>query len=101
MLYSTGSGCKPDTSPTFLAPSPYLLTYRTMLALAFSFTTTTTITTIKITAIGTEMPTTRGMFTEDAEGLNPFATKALDATENPAKLAEEREFELERVVGPF
>ena len=48
------------------------------------------------------MPTTRGMFTEDAvEGLNPFATKALDVAENPAKLAEEREFELERVVGPF
>jgi len=61
-----------------------------MLALAFNLTTTTTITIMSITPTGTEIPTIRGIFNfEDSDGLNPLATNPLEATVNPAKLAED------------
>jgi hypothetical protein len=45
---------------------------------------------MSITPTGTEIPTIRGIFNfEDSDGLNPLATNPLEATVNPAKLAED------------
>lgn len=102
VFYSFGRGCKLDTSPEIFIISPYLITYFTPFVLPCSFTITTTNTIIKITPTGTEIPTIRGIFTEDdVEGLNPLATKAEEVVENPAKLVEERLAELAKTVGPF
>ena len=60
----SSTACRPDVSGMVLAFSlgSSLETYFITLFLAFSFTTTTTITMMRITPIGTEIPTIKGRY---------------------------------------